>query len=150
MNREVRNRRLVVRAGAHRCALALEDVVETLRPLPIEAVDGAPQGVRGLAVIRGVPVPVLDLAAVLGSSDAQGWTRLVSVRAGERTVALGVAGVEGVREFDPSTLNRMPPLLQRANSALVDSVSVLDNELFLVLKAACLLPEETAVPGKES
>ncbi|HEY6903198.1 MAG TPA: chemotaxis protein CheW [Candidatus Acidoferrales bacterium] len=148
MNADVPNRRLVVRAGGHHCVLALPDVHETMRPLAIEPVEGAPDGVRGLAVIRGVPVPVVDLAAVLGCHCGQPWSRFVSVRAGRRTVALAVEAVVGIREFDASTLNQMPPLMQSANPEIIASVGALDAELFLVLKTARLLREEIGAPGK--
>lgn len=150
MHADIQNRRLVVRAGGHHCALALPDVEETMRPLAIEPVEGAPDGVRGLALIRGVPVPVVDLATVLGCPGGQRWTRFVSVRAGRRTVALAVDAVVGIREFDASTLNQMPPLVQGANPEIIESVGALDAELFLVLKTACLLREDPVAPGGES
>lgn len=40
-----------------------------MRPLPIDPVPAAAAGVLGVAVIRGVPTPVLRLAEVLGVAD---------------------------------------------------------------------------------
>lgn len=149
MPAEVQNRRLIVRAGGHQYALALPDVVETMRPLTFEPVEGAPPGVRGLAMIRGVPVPVVDLATLLGAVDAQCARRFVCVRAGARRVALAVEEVVGIREFDASTLSQMPPLLHQANPEIIESVGALDAELFLVLKTARLLPEDMVAPSRE-
>lgn len=64
-NETSRGQTLLVRFAAHTCALDLAQVVEIMRPLPIERVAGAPDLVRGLAVIRGVPVPVVGLPASL-------------------------------------------------------------------------------------
>src|SRR6185436_6230529 len=52
------------RVGGLLCALPLEHVEETMRPLAIEAIAGGPAFVRGLAVVRGAPIPAVD--AVVG------------------------------------------------------------------------------------
>ena len=51
---------LVVMVGARACAIPLDHVAETMRPLPIEPVAGTPGFVRGVSVIRGAPTPVVD------------------------------------------------------------------------------------------
>jgi purine-binding chemotaxis protein CheW len=127
---------LVVRAGTRLCALPLAAVVETLRPLAVEPVAGAPAFVAGLALLRGVPSPVVDLARLLGDEDAGPAARWVTVRAGERRVALAVTAVEGVRALDGAALGATPPLLADARADAVAAVGRLDRELFLVLDAA--------------
>ena len=64
---------------------------------------GAPPYVRGLCIIRGTPVPVVD-AGLLISNQATQSGRLVTIRAGDRTIALQVEAVLGVRVF-PRTLS---------------------------------------------
>src|SRR5205809_310773 len=58
---------VAVRSGA--CALPLMHVIETMRPLPIEPMACALSFVRGISIIRGAPTPVVDLGALLGTSD---------------------------------------------------------------------------------
>jgi purine-binding chemotaxis protein CheW len=103
---------------------------------------GAPEVVRGLSVIRGVPVPVVDLARLLGGGDYSAPTRFVTVRTGERSVALSVDEVLGIRDMAPAMQTDLPPLLRDARPDVVEAVSTLDGDLLLVLKAARLLPEE--------
>ncbi|HZE91839.1 MAG TPA: chemotaxis protein CheW, partial [Rhizobacter sp.] len=62
---------VICRVQGRLCALPLSHVVETMRPLPTETIAGAPDFVCGLAVIRGAPVPVVDLARLLGATDTQ-------------------------------------------------------------------------------
>src|SRR6266849_4746571 len=90
---------LAIRAGARICVVPISDVVEIMRPLPIEAWSGAPDGVRGLSVIRGAPVPVVDLGRLLGASSNCLSTRFVAIRVRERQVALAVEAVLGIRDF---------------------------------------------------
>lgn len=136
------NLSLVIRTGSHICALSLSDVVETMRPRPVEPLAGAPEVVRGLSIIRGAPIPVIDLATLLGAGERSVPTRFVTVRTGERNVALSVDAVLGIRDIPRSLQNDMPPLLHDARPDLVQAVSALDEELILVLKAASLLPED--------
>lgn len=133
---------VIVRSGARTCALRISDVSEIMRPLPVEPLAGAPEIVRGLSIIRGAPVPVVDLAALLGVNSRGGCTRFVAVRAGERRVALSVDAVVGIRELAPSLLNEMPPLLREANNELVEAVGRLDSDLLLVLKAGKIVPDK--------
>jgi purine-binding chemotaxis protein CheW len=115
-------------------------VVETMRPLPIEAVAGTPDAVQGLAVIRGAAVPVLDLGFFLeGRSEHP--TRFVTVRTGKNHVALAVDSVVGLSLISPHSLRDVPPLLGDVAGNTVAAIGTLDAELLLVLDAALLVPE---------
>jgi purine-binding chemotaxis protein CheW len=135
---------LLFRAGAHLCALPLGRVVETMRPLPVEAVAGTPAYVRGLAIIRGAPVPVVDVARLLDRTNAdpgaERWARFVTVTVAGRVIALAVDGVVGVRSLALASLRELPPLLREAEAGVVESIGTLDAELLLVLRGARLVP----------
>jgi purine-binding chemotaxis protein CheW len=133
---------LVMMAGGQKLALPMEHVVETMRPLPLTPVATAGPGVLGVSVIRGEPLPVVDLGGLLSSQGADERakpSRYVSIRVGSRRVALAVDAVIGVRELDATTLHETPPLL-RSSSATVTSLGALDRELIAVLDAGRLLP----------
>ena len=132
---------LICRVHARFCALPLAHVVEAMRPLPVEAVAGAPPFVRGLAVIRGVPVPVVDAAQLLGAQAAQA-DRFVTMTVGTRCVALAVNSVLGVRTLPADLLQALPPLLQEAGADVVAAIALLDAELLLVLNGSRLLSED--------
>jgi purine-binding chemotaxis protein CheW len=134
---------LVVAAGSRACAVPLAHVIETMRPLPIEAVPGMPSFVRGLAIIRGAAVPVVDLADATGAAETRAPTRFVLLRLGSRRAALAVSAVVGVRDLDVASLEQMPPLLRGTGANLVEAIGLLDAELLVVLHASRLLPEET-------
>ncbi len=129
---------LIMTVGARRCALPVAHVIETMRPLPIEPVAAAPAFVLGVAVVRGAPVPVVDLAAMQGLDGAE-VGRFVTVDAGGRTVALAVSGVVGVRPLDGVALHDPPPLLAEENPA-IEVLGTLDGALLAVLRAARVIP----------
>ncbi len=117
-------------------------VSETLRPLHLRPVQAAPAFVCGLSVVRGAPVPVVDLAALIGKESTASISRWVTLRLGERRLALAVEGVLGIRDLEESTLQALPPLLRDSNRGLIEAVGALDSELIMLLEAGRILPEE--------
>jgi len=135
---------LICRVRGSLCAIPLEQVVETMRPLSIEPVTGAPEFVRGLAIIRGAPVPVVDAAMVVGGAESQS-DRLVTLKFGPRRVALAVGAVVGVKAIAAGDLQDLPPLLQDAPAAVVSAIGTLDGELLLMLRNCSVLPADDAL-----
>jgi purine-binding chemotaxis protein CheW len=132
---------LVVRAQAYLCALPLEMVIETMRPLPIEPLAGVPPFVRGMSIIRGEPTPVIDLAMLLGATRELPW-RFVTIRVAEKQVALSVGAVAGIFDLEPRVMDRLPPLLRGASTDLVQSISILDEQFLFALRTGWELPPE--------
>ena len=132
---------LVCRAGAGLCALPLGPIVEIMRVLPIEPVAAPPPGLRGLSLIRGVPVPVLDLAALMGESGAPAG-RLVTATLSGRKIAFAVDAVLGVRRLDPALADELPPLLRDSARDAVAAIGTLDAELLFLLETGKLVPPD--------
>jgi purine-binding chemotaxis protein CheW len=134
------------------CGLPLVHVVETMRPLPIEPVAGAPSFVLGLALIRGVAVPVVEAAHLLAGKDVapaesdRTTRRFVTLDVGGRPVALAVNGVVGVRSIAAASRGALPRLLSHAASDVIETVGALDAELLVVLQAGHLLPQGFPAP----
>lgn len=119
-----------------------------MRPCPVDRVEGAPAYLLGLGLIRGQLVPVLD-AGLLLSGSASSAGRLVSLRLGERHVALSVCEVLGTRAFDDAELGGLPPLVSGA-ADLVRAMAVLDGRLVEVLESGRLLElGEGTLPERE-
>ena len=131
---------LLCRVDTRLCALPLESVIETTRPLPIEPMAGTPDFVLGLSVLRGAPVLIVDAGRLLRGKQSLP-TRFVMLRVGKRRVGLAVDGVLGVRAVDSATLEELPPLIRSADADVVSTVGTLDAELLLILRAARIVPE---------
>jgi len=132
---------LFCRVGSCLCALPLEHVVETMRPMPVEPLAGTTPLVSGLAIIRGAPVPVLQAGKLLGAESVTPC-RFVTVRVGKRQVALAVDSVLGVGALPRGSLHELPPLLRDAGSEAISWIGALDADLLLVLRSARLVPED--------
>jgi purine-binding chemotaxis protein CheW len=143
MRVEARRRFLVVTAGGYAAGVPLAKVRETMRPLAITRVGGAPHFVLGLSIIRGGSVPVVDLGTLLGVQEPRTeFGRFVTLEVDGRPVALAVESVSGVAEVTLGALTGMPPLLSRAASEVVASLALHDAALLLVLEATRLVPSE--------
>jgi purine-binding chemotaxis protein CheW len=132
---------LVCRAGTHLCAMPLQDVLEVMRMLPIEQLSGAPSYVRGLCIIRGSPVPVVDTGLLIGDQVTRP-ERLVAISIGGRSVALAVEAVVGIRAIGVGASEQLPPLLRDAAVEAVAAIGTLDGELLLFLRTARIVPED--------
>ena len=132
---------LLCRVGSVVCGLSLEHVIETLRPLPVSPLEGMPPFVSGLSIVRGAPVPVVDLGQLLGIEHASACTRFVLTRAQHRTLALAVDEVIGVRALALSSLAALPSLLGSTSAEFVSQVGALDSHLLMLLEGGRLLPE---------
>lgn len=135
---------LLCRARDTWCALPLSNVVEIMRPLPIEAVSGAPRFVSGVAIVRGAPTPVIDCGALL-SPDADGprpalHKRWAALRCDQRNAVLAFEEIAGVRSLRVQA-GELPPLLASAASDAIEAITTLDAALLLVLRSARLVPE---------
>ena len=130
---------LVARSGERLVALPLASVSETMRPLAFSAIAGAPPFVKGLSLIRGTPTAVVDLGRLIGGESSERTTRFVTVVTGERSVALAVDAVLGIRDLPVGALGAAPPLLRDAAMDALEAVGRLDAELLVVLRASRLL-----------
>jgi chemotaxis signal transduction protein len=134
---------LVFRAGAHMAALPVGHVTEVMRPLSVEVLAGVPPYVCGICVVRGRPVPVVDLSAVLGDDQPVHATsgprtrRFVGVRAGTQAAVLAVDQVLGVRDLPLDQLYD----LSSVAGPVCSSVGAVGDEPLLLLSVGRVVPD---------
>lgn len=121
--------------------MPLDHVIEVMRALPINPVTTGPRFVRGLCIIRGAPVPVIDTGLLI-SDRATDCQRLITVRTGSRTAALAAETVLGIWTIDPATLSRLPPLLADGETDVITAIGSRDCELLLFLQTTRVVPDD--------
>jgi len=122
------------------CALPLAHVGETMRPLEVERLAGAPAFVSGVAVVRGRPTPVVD-AALLICGEPSNPARYVTLCPGDRPVMLAVDEVMGLVSL-PGGLEPLPSLMRTERVAAVAATGALDGALLVVLDGGRVVPAE--------
>ena len=132
---------LVFRADTHLAAIGLEHVTEVLRPLPVEELAGVPPYVRGICVLRGRPVPVVDIGLLLGgerTASEDRAARFVGVRTGPQTAVLAVDTVVGIRDVP---MERLHDLSSVTGSAACTAVGAIGREPLLLLETGRVIPD---------
>jgi purine-binding chemotaxis protein CheW len=133
---------LVCRSGTRLCALPLENVVETMRPLPVNPIPTMPPFLMGVAIIRGAVSPVVNVARLVDDTSDTLPTRFVTLKLGTHTVAFAVDDVLGIRALNADLVEGIPLLLHAVENSNVAAITVLDAELLLVLQSARVIPED--------
>jgi len=132
---------LLCRTGTMLCALPIGQVREIMRMLPIKPLAAAPRYVVGLSIVRGAPVPVVDIGLLVSDAATQA-SRLVLVEAGGRPIALAVQSVAGIADIGEAALGQLPPLLQDSAADTITAVGARDSELLLCLRAGRMVPDQ--------
>jgi purine-binding chemotaxis protein CheW len=130
---------LLCRTGSHCFALPMPHVIEIMRMLPIKSVAGAPAPMRGMCIIRGAPIAVVD-AGLLFEEQGARCERLITVRTGDRTIAFATETVLGVEAIRGRALEKLPPLLRDIGA--IEAITALDEELVFFLRAARIVPDD--------
>jgi purine-binding chemotaxis protein CheW len=142
MDEAIPNPALLVRVTGAICAFPLAEVIETMRPLPVEPLENQCDLIQGVARIRGNAVPVVDLTALFHDDPICDLpTRFVTLRVGLRCVALAVQSVIGVVDLSHQIFGDLPPLLKNVRTELIQSLGTLDSEFLVTLDAARLVPD---------
>jgi purine-binding chemotaxis protein CheW len=137
---DYRDLALVCRVRSRLCALPATQISEIMRPLPIGRLPGAPPFLLGVAVIRGAPAPVVDLAQLLDERRSKP-SYFVATGQGSRRVALTIDDVIGVRPMPHGPSNGFPSVLESAAAGFVSSVRILGQEALVVLSSGKIVPE---------
>lgn len=95
---------LVMTVGANLYAVPVAAVHEVLPALPIETVPRCPAFIRGVVLVRGVLIPVLDAAERLGIAGHQRPLEppIVCLRSAGRVLGLEVDDAQDLIELDCS------------------------------------------------
>jgi purine-binding chemotaxis protein CheW len=101
-----------------------------------------PAFVLGVCRLRSEPTVVLELErALFGAAEGARPQRWIALKRRERPVALAVTDVLGVQRVDLSGSGALPTLLASSAAPFVERLSALDQQLFVLLNAARLLPD---------
>lgn len=131
---------LTLRAAGRHCAIPVAAVIEVLRPLPVEPLAGVPSFLLGLALVRGQPVPVVDLGGVL-DQQLRPASRWLHLRLEQRRLALAVEAVGRVEQLAEVDWQPLPCVFDGEATAAVTQLAERDRYLLTQLNVMRLLSE---------
>jgi purine-binding chemotaxis protein CheW len=132
---------LLCRIRTHLCGLPVEQVIETMRPMPIRSLADSPPYILGLSVIRGNGVPVIDGGRLFKDAADPAHTSLILLKVGSRQVGLMVEQVVGIGHLPDGLATGLTPLARQTCPEVVQSLSLLEGDLVYLLQTARLITE---------
>lgn len=135
---------LLCRLGTSWCALGLQGLGEVMRPQPVDPVAGLPEFLDGLAIIRGTPLPVVNLPKLLcgAASTPCDQERFVTAESDGQQLALRVDEVAGIVPLQSDIWNRLPSLWDGLQSRQLAALGSHQGQLVMLLRRANLLSED--------
>lgn len=148
---EATERFLTFRLEGESYAASIMDVREILKVRSLTDVPRAPRSVLGVISKRGVVLPVVDLAVLLGLrvpdrrlSVAQ---RVLVVGDGDRVCGLRVDAVAEVIKLSSEQIEGVPPSLGARNAGLLVGLGRVDDAMHIVLDLAAVLDAFATAQG---
>lgn len=109
----------------------------------IVAVPNSPENIKGIINMRGIIVPVYNLAKKFGFADISDEnSQLIITKIGEMMIAVEVEGVEEISEIPSSSISEAPILIKGGKTAYIKEIAKLGNDLIIILDVEELLSEE--------
>jgi purine-binding chemotaxis protein CheW len=126
--------------------IAIGDVAEIRRPMPIQPLPRVPQHVLGLINLRGVVIPVVDLRRRFNLSilPERAGTRLMVLKGPGYPVAVWADEVHGVARLSRADLQPAPAGVARIDSEYYEHVTTFNERLLIELNVVKLLVDTAA------
>ena len=137
--------------GEERFAIAISEVHEINRFEHISKIPDLPDHVLGVIDLRGVVVPVINLAEKLGISS-QGVTkdtRIIIVGFNGGKIGILVDSVSEVLRVSNSSLERPPSIIQSVNAEYICGIIRNNNQLIVVLDFLRLFKDYSPLQTRE-
>lgn len=108
----------------------------------ITPVANAPANIIGIANIRGEIVPIMDVASRFELKYTSNTPEYLLVRIDKDPLCFKVDSVDGMRNFEPEELLRVPVIVMSNNTRYISNAIKSNDELILVIMPEKLISEE--------
>ncbi len=138
--------------GGEEYAIDIEAVNEIIKPREVTDIPRVPGFMLGIISLRGIVVPVYDLARrlELGDIDINSLSRVIVCQYEEKIIGLLVDSITQVVRLQDEKIEPPPPVLSGMNRQLVSGVGRYQGRMLILLQLQNILnPEIVLTRGKE-
>ncbi len=146
--KEAGQRELITfRVGAQEFCVDIMAVREIRGWTPATPLPQQPAYMRGVINLRGVVLPIMDLAGRLGLEMVEPTVRhvIIVVRAGERTIGMMVDAVSDILAVDPAAIQPTPDVACDTVKAFITGIITLDSRMISEIALDRLLPSREQI-----
>jgi purine-binding chemotaxis protein CheW len=135
---------LAFKVGGEDYAVDLHEVKEILKHRPVTSVPRTKDFVAGVISVRGVVMPVVDLARRLGlgSGEPTSHTRILVVGDLEQRYGLVVDGVMGVERGANLRVEPPPGVISGSVAEFFEGIGRMGSKMFILLRLEAILDFE--------
>jgi purine-binding chemotaxis protein CheW len=130
---------LAFRIGRETYGFPIDAVQEIIPPMRITPVPNAPKAIMGILSLRGVVIPVLDIAVFLGQTAAplDPDARIIVLRSGEEILGIHVDRVEHTVQVPLARIEATPQTVQDPRG-MITGVHAEGDRLLILLRPESL------------
>lgn len=113
------------------------------RDQKIVAVPNSPENIKGIINMRGIIVPVYNLARKFGFEDIdQKDSQLIITRMNDMYLAVEVEGVQEIFDISGASLSEAPKIVLGSKTSYIKEVAKVKDELIIIIDIDKLLSED--------
>lgn len=113
------------------------------REQKIVSVPNAPDNIKGIINMRGIIVPVYNLARKFGFEDIdQKDSQLIITRINDMYLAVEVEGVQEIFDISGASLSEVPKIVLGSKTSYIKEVAKVKDELIIIIDIDKLLSED--------
>ena len=131
---------IVYKIGQSLYAIDAGEVVGVENSLNINAIPGQPEGIVGIADVRGAMTPVVSINRFFGLPVKREGTTLI-VNDNGNMIAYLTEGVEAIREIDFNAANTAPLIIQ-SFADCVKNMTLVDGKPVIYMELTDIIPQE--------
>jgi purine-binding chemotaxis protein CheW len=137
---------VVFELGTQSYGIAVQHVVEIVRPPTVTPVPRAPACVAGVAGVRGRVIAVMDLHTRFGLPDGGGRraARAIVIEIGGATICVVVDAVSGMVRIAEAVIDRSGDAMAAGETAYLRGIARIDGRAVRLVEPARLIDVEGA------
>ncbi|MDA8434067.1 MAG: chemotaxis protein CheW [Nitrospiraceae bacterium] len=130
--------------------VAIERVVEIIKPQKFFTVPGLPAFVAGVISVRGAVIPLIDLRTRFGKEPSGKKERIIIIRSGQEKLGFLVDGIREIMSFAGGEVMRPPSIFKGFKTEYLTGLGKKGDMIVILLDIDNLLTSEEKIMLKQS
>lgn len=140
----------IFRIGDETFGIAIERVVEILKPQKVFTIPGLPPFISGVMNVRGMVVPVIDLRRRFGVAPTGKKERIIMVRYGKERVGFLVDEIREILGLAQDEIRISPTIFRGFKTDYISGLGKKDERIIILLNIDNLLTSDEKIQLRQS